>query len=122
MKPLDSKKLAREEYWYLVTTGRVSGEPHEIEIWFGMEGQTIYLLSGGKHRSDWVRNLKADRRVRVRIGKHTFAGLARFVNSQPEGASARRLLATKYYRWREGQPLNSWARTALPVAIELLLE
>jgi hypothetical protein len=28
--------LAEEDYCYLTTTGRVSGEPREIEIWFGL--------------------------------------------------------------------------------------
>ena len=44
--------LAQEEYCYLTTTGRVSGNPHEIEIWFGMKDNTLYLLSGGGHKSD----------------------------------------------------------------------
>ncbi len=35
--------LATENYCYLTTIGRVSGNPHEIEIWFGM--QDILSLS-----------------------------------------------------------------------------
>ena len=47
--------LAGEAYCYLTTTGRVTGEPHTIEIWFGMpeDGRAVYLLSGGGDRSDW---------------------------------------------------------------------
>jgi nitroimidazol reductase NimA-like FMN-containing flavoprotein (pyridoxamine 5'-phosphate oxidase superfamily) len=55
---MDSKtlsSLASEDYCYLTTTGRVTGHPHEIEIWFGMDGDTIYLLSGGGEKSDWVK-------------------------------------------------------------------
>ena len=33
--------LASESYCYLTTTGRVSGEPREIEIWFGLDGDTL---------------------------------------------------------------------------------
>lgn len=52
-----SPPLAGEDYCYLTTTGRVTGKPHEIEIWFGLIGNTCYLLSGGMDKSDWVKNL-----------------------------------------------------------------
>jgi len=28
-------RLEKEEYWYVTTTGRATGKPHKIEIWFG---------------------------------------------------------------------------------------
>jgi hypothetical protein len=34
-------QLADEDYCYLTTIGRVSGEPREIEIWFGLDGRTL---------------------------------------------------------------------------------
>src|SRR5207253_9821463 len=34
------------DYCYLTTRGRVSGNPHTIESWYGAEGDTLYLLSG----------------------------------------------------------------------------
>ena len=39
-------QLKNESYCYLTTTGRVTGNPHEIEIWFGLKETTLYLLSG----------------------------------------------------------------------------
>jgi deazaflavin-dependent oxidoreductase (nitroreductase family) len=113
------QRLAGEDYCYVTTTGRVTGRPHEIEIWFGVEGGTLYLLSGGGDKSDWVRNMRRRPQVTVRIRKHTFAGRARLVRDEAEDATARRLLAGKYQRWREGRKLSEWARTALPVAIDL---
>jgi deazaflavin-dependent oxidoreductase (nitroreductase family) len=109
--------LAHEDYCYLTTTGRVSGEPREIEIWFGLEGQTVYLLSGGGDRSDWVRNLTRDPRVSVRIAGQTFEGLARVVEGPEEEAGARELLFDKYAPRYSGS-LDNWRRTALPVAID----
>jgi hypothetical protein len=50
-------RFAGEPYCYLTTTGRVSGRPHQIEIWFAIDGGTLYMLSGGGERSDWVKNL-----------------------------------------------------------------
>jgi deazaflavin-dependent oxidoreductase (nitroreductase family) len=112
--------LADEEYCYVTTTGRVSGRPHEIEIWFGVNNGALYLLSGGGENSDWVRNMRANPTVKMRIGKHTFIGKARFELDREEDARARHMLAAKYQGWREGGPLSNWARTALPVAIDLI--
>ncbi len=114
-----SARLAGEEYCYITTMGRVTGKPHEIEIWFGMQGSTLYLLSGGGDRSDWVKNMRANPTVTVKIAKHTFTGKARFVMDAEEETRARHMLAVKYQGWREGRKLSEWARTALPVAIEL---
>ncbi len=36
-----------EQFCYLTTTGRKTGRPHTIEIWFGFANDTFYLLSGG---------------------------------------------------------------------------
>jgi deazaflavin-dependent oxidoreductase (nitroreductase family) len=114
-------QLADEDYCYLTTTGRVSGRPHEIEIWFGAKGSSIYLLSGGGDQSDWVKNLLKDPHVTVRIARHYFNGLARLVKEEQEETSARYLLAEKYQEWEDGRTLSEWARTALVVGIELSL-
>ena len=123
-QPSDLKELLAnlkdEDYCYLTTTGRVSGHPHEIEIWFGLQNSTLYLLSGGRDESDWVKNLLKIPAVSLRIKKHLFSGTARLVSDEKEDALARRLLAAKYERWREGKSLSEWARTALPVAIDLI--
>ena len=121
----DSDQLARllaslsgEEYCYLTTTGRVSGRPHEIEIWFGARGQSIYLLSGS-HSSDWVKNLRKDPAVTVRIAEHVFSGIARLVSGKEEEMAARYMLAEKYQEWEDGKKLSEWARTAVVVGIDL---
>jgi len=51
-------RFADERVCYLTTRGRVSGRPRRIEIWFALDGDTLYLLSGGRERSDWVKNLR----------------------------------------------------------------
>ena len=113
--------LAREDYCYLTTIGRVSGRAHEIEIWFGLEDRTLYLLAGDPH-SDWVKNLRKNPAITVRIARHAFSGTARLVNDQAEDMLARNLVAGKYQEWEEGKTLSQWARTALPVAIDLDVE
>ena len=109
--------MVDEQFCYLTTVGRRTGRPHEIEIWFGLEGDTFYLLSGGGRRSDWVLNLEAEPQVQVRVGDESFSAVARIVTEETEDALARRLLATKYQGWKEGEPMSTWAQTALPIAI-----
>jgi deazaflavin-dependent oxidoreductase (nitroreductase family) len=111
-------QLSKEDYCYLTTTGRKSGNPHEIEIWFGIQGNSLYLLSGGGDDSDWVRNLRANPNVKVRIGKHTFTGIARIVSEDKEETMTRPVLAAKYQGWKEGHKMSDWGRTALVVAID----
>jgi deazaflavin-dependent oxidoreductase (nitroreductase family) len=115
---LPEDSLAAEDYCYLTTTGRVSGEPKEIEIWFALEGDTLYMLSGGGDRSNWVKNLVRSPAVTVRIAQSAFEGTARIVQEPEEDDRARRLLIEKYSP-RYGGDLSDWRETALPVAVDL---
>ena len=114
----DLASLADESYCYLTTTGRVSGEPREIEIWFAIEGSTLYMLSGGRDRSDWVKNLIREPRVSVRIADRAFDARARVVDDPGEGARARELLFEKYSGGYSGD-LSGWRERSLPVAVDL---
>ena len=76
----------------------------------------MYLLSGDRERSDWVRNLQANAPVTVALGDETHARAARVLQANTvEDQRARELLVCKY---REGDNLDEWGRTALPVVIE----
>lgn len=112
-------RLADEDFAYLTTIGRRSGRPHRIEIWFALDGATIYLLSGGGDAADWVKNIRDDRRVRIRVGSRGRAARARFPRSKAEDRRARELLDAKYMGWTPGKRLSAWARDALPVAIDI---
>jgi hypothetical protein len=84
------------------------------------DGSAVYLLSGGRDRSDWVRNLRADPNVTVRFGSRAaraWRGIAREVTDSDEDALARRLLLQKYEPGYSGN-LTSWGRTSLPVAVD----
>jgi hypothetical protein len=95
----------------------VSGDPHEIEIWFALNEGMLYMLSGDGDRSDWVRNLRACPDVTIRLGEETRSSVGRVVTEPDEDALARRLLVEKY-RPRYPGDLEGWGRTSLPVAVE----
>lgn len=111
--------VQHEDYCYLTTTGRVTGRPHEIEIWFVVHDSTIHLLSGGMGRSDWVKNLLKNPAVTVRIAKHTFHATARIVKDEAEEMLARNLLADKYHERESDGSLSEWAQTALVVGFDV---
>ena len=112
--------LHGEPIGYLETTGRISGEPRETEIWFGIadSGRTIVLLSGYSNAKDWVKNLVKTPRVRFRIGEAWFSGEAHEIYDEASLAAARQVMADKYH----GGDLDAgegWARTGTPFAIAL---
>ena len=110
--------LSAEPFCYLTTRGRVTSRPHRIEIWFALEGETLYVLSGGRERSDWVKNLRRTPEVTVELGHETFAGHARIVHDPDEDERARALVHDKY-AGSYGGDLTRWRRSALPVAVDL---
>jgi deazaflavin-dependent oxidoreductase (nitroreductase family) len=111
--------LNDQDYCYVTTTGRITGDPHEIEIWFSLQNQTLCILAGGRERSDWVKNARKTPAVHVRIDNQHFDGSARIVSDAKEDALARRLLLEKYAPPRYTGDLTDWGRNALPVAIDL---
>ena len=78
------------------------------------------MMAGGRDRADWVKNLRREPAVAIRIGEDTYRARARVVApDSPEDAVARQALCGKYQGWRAGQPLSEWGRTALPVAFDV---
>ena len=115
---MDEAALADLQFCYLTTTGRRSGNPHTIEIWFALRDGVLYLLAGGGDGSDWVRNLRADPIVGIRLGDRELGGRATVIEDPAQDALARELLVTKYAPAYSGD-LTRWGRTALPVAVTL---
>ena len=111
-----SAEWEREPFCYVTTTGRRTGRPHEIEIWFVVVDGTFYLMSGGGDRSDWLRNMKADPNVTLRVAGAEMRATARM--GAGEDSHIRRAMAAKYQGWKDGEPLSEWAQTALVVGIE----
>ncbi len=116
MEPL--QQFAGDDFCYLTTTGRVTGRPHTIEIWFAVERNTLFMLAGGGERSDWVKNAAETPEVDVRIRDVHFSGPARRVTEPDEDALARRIVVAKYQP-RSGDELDSWGRTSLPIAVDI---
>jgi deazaflavin-dependent oxidoreductase (nitroreductase family) len=95
------------QFLYLTTTGRTSGLPREIEIWFVEAEGKYYILAEFTH-SHWVQNIAKDPRVRVRVDDLKFEATARALDPEHDAAAwkmAQRLEREKY-GWGEGLPVE----------------
>ena len=110
--------LADRNNGYLTTTGRRTGQRHTIEIWFALQDDTFYLLSGSGGKSDWCRNLEANHEVTFSIDGVEVTGRARPVTDPIEDQLARDLVVGKYQP-RHGGDLSRWRRESRPFAIDL---
>lgn len=110
--------VASLDFCYLTTTGRITGDPHRIEIWFVLAEQTVFLMAGDRDRSDWVRNLMITPDVGLELAGRKRVTSARVVDeTSQEDALARRLMLEKYSA-RDGSDLATWGRTALVIAVD----
>jgi deazaflavin-dependent oxidoreductase (nitroreductase family) len=113
--PLLDEAIASAPDCRLTTTGRRSGRPHEVKLWFATIGDRIVLLASERDAADWVRNLIADPRVTVRIAGQRFEGRAQVLEGTNHDPVAREAMAAKYgTRW-----LTRWLREGLAVAVDL---
>jgi len=93
---------AHVECCYVTTTGRRTGRRHEIEIWFGLIDDTMYLISGNGPTADWFSNLQADPVVTVRLDDERRQGRGRVVTDGDERRRVGDVMGAKYV-W-DGDP------------------
>ncbi|NUQ13495.1 MAG: nitroreductase family deazaflavin-dependent oxidoreductase [Gemmatimonadaceae bacterium] len=101
-----------ENFLYLTTTGRTSGEPRRIEIWYVERAGCHYMISERREESNWVKNIQHDPEVIFSVGTRADPTAAlpptratgRVVSErdEPELASAVRSLMDAKYGWSAG--------------------
>ena len=68
----------------LETTGRDTGQPRRTPVCDGLDGEIFWLVAQRGHRADWVRNIQANPRVRVKVrtesGADWWAGTAHILD------------------------------------------
>lgn len=58
----------------LETTGRRTGRPRRTPVCDGQDGETFWLVAQHGQRADWVKNVRADPRVRIRFRTRSGVG------------------------------------------------
>jgi deazaflavin-dependent oxidoreductase (nitroreductase family) len=93
---------------YLTTTGRISGLPRQIEIWFVESGGKLYLLAEHFHNAQWVQNIQGNPEAKVRIGEREWAATAGVLDPERDREKwglAQELFRRKY-GWGDGLPVE----------------
>jgi deazaflavin-dependent oxidoreductase (nitroreductase family) len=66
--PIVKLFAGRVPWWVLLETrGRKSGEPRRTPVTNGVRGNTLWIVAEHGHGANYVRNIKADPHVRVRV-------------------------------------------------------
>ena len=75
----------------LETTGRRSGQPRRVPVTKALDGDTLWIVTEHGRRAGYVRNLEADTRVRVRVGRRWRTGTARVLEDDDWRERQRRM-------------------------------
>jgi deazaflavin-dependent oxidoreductase (nitroreductase family) len=70
----------------LETIGRRSGEPRVTPVTNGLDGDTFWIVTEHGRWANYVRNIEANPRVRVKAGRGWRAGTARIVEDEDPAA------------------------------------
>ena len=87
--------LAPKAFALLETTGRRSGRPRHTPVGNGLTGDTFWLVAAHGEQADYVRNLRLDPRVRVKVSGRWRTGTAVVLPHDDVPARSR----TLPYRW-----------------------
>jgi deazaflavin-dependent oxidoreductase (nitroreductase family) len=82
----------------LETTGRRTGRARQNPVGNGLDGDTLWIVAEHGRSASYVRNLEADPRVRVKIGRHWRSGTATVLPDDDPRARLRRI----------GRPVNGF--------------
>jgi deazaflavin-dependent oxidoreductase (nitroreductase family) len=75
----------------LETTGRKSGQPRRTPVGNGLVGDTFWIVTEHGRRAAYVKNIQANPRVRVRIGRRWRTGTAHLMPDDDARERQRRM-------------------------------
>src|SRR5437868_7409776 len=100
--------VADKQVLYLRTIGCSTGLPREIEIWFVICRDRFYLFAETGEAAAWVKNIRENPEVTIRIGDQQIAARARILDREID----RKLwdevtaIADRKYGWGDGLPVE----------------
>jgi deazaflavin-dependent oxidoreductase (nitroreductase family) len=93
------RRVAGKQTTRLTHYGRKTGKPHEVTIWFVLDGDRLYIGTANVKRQ-WVRNVQKTPNIKLSIGGETFEGTARFLTDPAENERAMAAIRRKYWMFR----------------------
>lgn len=103
------------DYVVLETIGRRSGQRRENPVGMKIEGDVAWMVSEHGRHADYVRNIEADPRVRIRKGRSWREGTAHLLDDDDPVARLRSL-------WGKGgnsRAVRAMGTTLLSIRIDL---
>jgi len=93
------RRVAGKQTTRLTHFGRKTGKPHEVTIWFVLDGDKLYIGTANVNRQ-WVRNVQKTPKIRLSIGGENFKGTARFLTDRTEHERTMAAIRRKYWMFR----------------------
>ena len=93
------RRVSSKQTTRLTHYGPKTGKPHEVTIWFVVDGDRVYIGTANVNRQ-WVRNVRKTTKVRLSIAGESFDGTARFLTDRAEHERAMIAIRRKYWRFR----------------------
>lgn len=108
MESITFESVTDQQVLYLTTIGRTSGQPREIEIWFIVCRERFYLFAETREAAGWVKNIRRNRKVSVRIGGLQINATARLLDrtADRELWDEVAAIADRKYGWGNGLPVQ----------------
>ena len=102
------ESVADERVLYLTTIGRRTGLPREIEIWFAVWCERLYLFAETGEAANWVKNIWRNPRVSIRIGGWRVDATARVLDRHNDRKLWDQVteIAIRKYGWGDGLPVE----------------
>jgi deazaflavin-dependent oxidoreductase (nitroreductase family) len=100
--------VADKQVLYLTTVGRKTGLPREIEIWFVVWCERLYLFAETREAAGWVKNIRRNPAVTVRIGEWHSEATARALDRHTDRKLWDQVaaMALRKYGWSDGLPVE----------------
>jgi deazaflavin-dependent oxidoreductase (nitroreductase family) len=111
----DLHNIADNKILSLTTIGSRTGLPREIEIWFVVHDDRFYLFAETGGAAAWIKNIRRNPRVVIRIGEERIDATARVLDREidRELCADVAAVARRKYGWGDGLPVEiTPARTA----------
>ena len=93
------RQVAGKQTTRLTHYGRKTGKPHEVTIWFVLDGDRLYIGTANVNRQ-WVQNVQKTPRVKLSIAGENVEGTARFLTNRAEHERAMAAIRRKYWIFR----------------------
>jgi deazaflavin-dependent oxidoreductase (nitroreductase family) len=102
------KSVADKQVLYLTTVGRRTGLPREIEIWFVVWCERLYLFAETREAAGWVKNIRCNPKVTVRIGEWHSDATGRVLDRHTDRKLWDEIaaIARRKYGWGDGLPVE----------------